>query len=586
MPYPFQTKQAFLDNKYILPLTAFFVALVTFLVFLPSLRNGFVEWDDQGYVYNNELIRSVDPGLIKHIFTAPVMANWHPLTVFSFAIDYSIWGLDPWGYHLVNIAFHALNAGLVSILAYCLVELSGAGKTFSLMAGLVTALLFGVHPLHVESVAWVSERKDVLSTFFFILSVISYVKFASLGQRKALSYSLALISFILAVLSKPMAITLPAVLLIVDFYPLDRLSLDKGLSAMKVLIVEKIPFLAVIPVSAALTVWAQRSALSTLSNVPVSLRVFMAFRALVFYLYKMLLPFNLSPYYPYDYNPHPSVRDFLSYEYTGALALLLIITAFCIIMRKRHKFFLALWLFYIVTLMPVSGIVQVGGQAAADRYTYLSGLGPFMLVGLGAGWLATRDGTFIKLSGGIIIMAFLAALSVLTVRQIRVWRDTVSLWSKTISVFPESIPVVYLNRGIAYQKSGELKKSIEDFDTAIRLYPGYAEAYESRAMSYGRLSEHNQAVNDFTKAIELDPKNANAYHNRGVAHLKNGDYKKAVEDLEKAVELVPGSGMAHFNLGLAYAGLGDSSHAIENFRKASDLGVKEAKQYLDKYGNQ
>ncbi len=564
---------------------AVLTALITFMVYIPALRNGFVDWDDQAYVYENTLIRSIDSEFFKYIFTTPVHANWHPLTVLSYAVDYSIWGLNPWGYHLVNIFFHAINTSLVFILTYALVRTAGKQKTgsglFLFVAGVFTALLFGLHPLHVESVAWVSERKDVLSAFFFLLSILFYLKYASPdSSKKVLYYSGALFSFILAILSKPMAITLPVVLLILDFYPLERLTVK--VTDLRNLVVEKAPFFIVTVISAFLTIWAQKKALIPLASVPVFLRISIALRAFVFYLYKMLLPLGLSPYYPYDYNPHPSIKDFFNYEYSGSFALLAVATIFCVITAKRHKFFLAAWAYYIVTLIPVSGIVQVGGQAAADRYAYLPSLGPFMLAGAGAGYLISRCKTQVRIFCLAVIMVLFAVLAILTVRQTSVWKDTLSLWSRTIDIYPDSIPVVHLNRGKEYMKRGDYKKSIEDFDIAIRLVPGYTEAYLSRGMCYGLSGQPEKAIPDFTMAIELNPKDPNPYHNRGVAYLNSGEFTKAADDIKKSIELAPDSGVARLNLGLAYLKLGKKDLAIENFKKANELGVKQAREYLDK----
>ncbi|MDP2689108.1 MAG: hypothetical protein Q8P48_03235, partial [Deltaproteobacteria bacterium] len=371
------------DNRKIYLASAALV-VVAFLIYLPSVGNGFVNWDDQAYVYENPYIRSLD---ISWLLTAEVMGNWHPLTMLSYAADYALWGLDPRGYHLVNTVLHSLNTGLAALFAFLFFraasggkrEADGLTKRSALFAAVIAALIFGLHPQRVESVAWVSERKDVLSGFFFLLSLIFYLRYAAPPRNGwAVSYAASLIFFVLAVMSKPMAITLPVALLVFDIYPLNRLS---GMKKIRKAVIEKIPFFAVSVAAAYLAVWAQRSggALAPLAPYPLGSRLMVAGKAVVFYLYKMALPFGLAPFYPREARP-----SFFSYEYAGAFVVVALISIFCIWAFKKNRIFAALWLYYLVTLSPVIGIIQVGSQAAADRYTYLPSLGPALLVAAGA----------------------------------------------------------------------------------------------------------------------------------------------------------------------------------------------------------
>jgi hypothetical protein len=373
---------------------ALVVAFITFMVYFPTFNNDFVNWDDNVYVYENQGIRSIDFWFLKWSFTAVVSSNWHPLTMFSHALDYALWGLDPWGHHLTSIIFHTFNTLLVFILVVRLSEYRRAGETGissdfagpgkkALIAGIVTALLFGIHPVHVESVAWVSERKDVLSAFFFLLSVLAYLKYtSSRDSKRSIFYGACLILFIMALMSKPMAVTLPVVLLILDCYPLGRLTLGGGLRGARWLVIEKVPFFVLSLLSSLITLWAQHTsgAITTLGVTPLTTRILVAMRAYVFYIYKMVLPTDLAPFYPY-----PRTVEFFAVEYSVSFILLIVITSLCLWSSKRNGLFLAVWFYYLVTLIPVIGIVRVGLQAAADRYTYLPSLGPFLLAGLGAG---------------------------------------------------------------------------------------------------------------------------------------------------------------------------------------------------------
>ncbi len=546
-------------------------AAVTFAAYLPSLSNGFINWDDPAYVYANPDIRVFNLDFIKWAFTHVAVSNWHPLTIISLALDRALWGLNPLGYHLTNAVFHSSNTLLVCLLAAGLVR-AGLGDGDELAgkkavaAGLVTALLFGLHPLHVESVAWVSERKDVLSTFFFLLALLSYLSYVrgpAKGQgRGAGWYAATLLFFAFGLLSKPMVITLPVVLLILDVYPLERLTR----AAIARAVIEKVPFFALSGASAAVTVWAQKTGGAILSTgtYPLATRLFVAVRASIFYLYKMILPFGLAPYYP-----RPTHIHTLSLEYAGSLAAFVIISAFCALAYKRQKLYAAAWLFYLVTLLPVIGIVQVGGQAAADRYTYLPGLAPFFLAGVGASLLYRRRALFTAV---VAVVAFV--LAVLTVNQITVWRNSVTFWSYEIKMYPRSVPIAYINRAMAYEDAGRLKEALADYDRALELNSGYAPLYNNRGLVLNSLGRYQEAITDFTRAIELDPRYADAYSNRGLALEHLGRYGAAVADFKAAVGLDPQLGAAYYNLANAYSEMGEYELALEAQKKAAELGMR------------
>ena len=519
------------NNNPVTFLIAFLTALVVFLAYLPVLKYGFTNWDDPDYTLENLHIRSMDFGFFKWVFTSASVSNWHPLTIISYALDYRIWGLNPTGYHLTSIVFHALNTALVFLLSVRLAGFlpEGCGNGLKkFILPLVAALLFGLHPLHVESVAWVAERKDVLCGFFYMLSVLFYLEYSS--SRKTSAYIAAFILFVLALMSKPMAISLPFALLLLDFYPLGRLQKEARTAAL-----EKIPFFMFSGVSAYLTIWAQKAdgAIMTIAAYPLHFRIDTVVRACVFYLYKMILPINLAPFYPLTLRPDYFNRVFYIYA-----AVFMAITAFCVLAAKRRRVFLTAWLFYLVTLGPVSGLVQVGGQAAADRYTYLPLLGPFFLAGLGAQVLFNRlNRKVLKDIATGIITAALVVLTVLTVKQAAVWKDSLTLWSHEIRLYPGRAPRAHLNRGLAYQDRGDLQKAIEDYTFAIRLDPDNAEAYNNRGVVHRLRGNYGLAVRDILIAISINPQLATAYYNLGVAYQEVGETEYALKALEKAKEL-------------------------------------------------
>lgn len=555
---------------------------LTLAVYLPALRFDFLIWDDQLYTYENETIRQINWAFFKTVFTEPVAANWHPLTMFSHAVDYALWGLNPWGHHLTSIVLHALNTGFVFILTARLHDIAtGARNAFASKnrrapaAATVAALLFGVHPIHVESVAWVAERKDVLCGFFFLLAILAYLRYSFPGSSKRVFYYIAaLLFFTLALMSKPMAVSLPIVLLLLDLYPLKRFKETKnGPIELKWIIMEKVPFFALSALSSLLTLWAQHmgGAIATREAYPTAMRLSVAAQALVFYIYKMLIPLDLAPFYPL-----PPRNEALSTGLAVSLAVIISVSAFCVLTFRKRRVFSAVWLAYIVMLVPVIGLVQVGTQFAADRYTYLPSIGPFILIGAAGGLLYERFTVTVK---GKAVYAVSAALPLvllvsMTLKQEAVWKDTLTLWSYEIRLYPNKVDLAYNNRGLAYVKMNEYAKAIEDFSMAVAVNPFYKDGYYNRAFIYQKTGNCEQAVKDYTSAIQIKPDFENSYINRGICYALLGRFQEAAQDLEKAALIDPDNPFIHFNLGRIYSELGDTEAAKTNFAKASRLGMR------------
>ncbi len=546
------------------------VFIFALLLFLPVLGNGFVNWDDPLYVYENLHIRHLD---IRWIFTAVVASNYHPLTLLSHTLDYALFGLNPMGHHLTSVILHGLNSALVFVLAKRLLhKAAGHGKT---LGALTAALLFAFHPIHVESVAWVSERKDVLSAFFFFLSILAYLRYREKGNDKKF-YALTLLSFILALLAKPMAVTLPVALLIMDYYPLKRD--DNGWGR---LIIEKIPFFALSLASAIVTLWAQRvgHGLRGLETHSLSTRIYIALRAVTFYIQKIILPIKLSPYYPLPFN-----TGLVSSGFIISLAVVILITLLCLLALKRQRWPMALWAFYLVTLLPVSGLVTVGGQATADRYAYIPTIGFFILAGALISCLAGRGKGEVagrkKSAAVAVTIVILVVFAVQTIRQEAIWADSISLMSRAIELYPRRAAIPYNNRGLAYDRRGNLQLALSDYNSAIAISPDFTDAYINRGIVYGESSLFTLAIEDFSRAIGIDKSNAKAYMNRGAARLGSGDYAGALIDLKRGTALDPGDARGLFNLGLAYLNAGEREKGLKNMRKAAELGLAEASEFL------
>lgn len=550
------------------------VAIVTLLIYLPALQNSFVLWDDQEYVYENTHIRHLNAKLFIWMFGFHT-SNWHPLTWLSHALDYAIWGLNPLGHHLSSVILHSINAFLVCIFIMYLmltVRLSRSptpdtNKNFYtqvMITGGIAALLFGIHPLHVESVAWVAERKDVLSALFMLLSLILYVNYVITQHR--IRYILCLSFFILALMSKPMAVTLPVILILLDIYPLQRFKFNESITTQKKIIVEKIPFFLLSALSTVLTITAQHTggAVKTLELFPLADRILVAVRGFSFYLVKMIFPLSLSPYYPY-----PKNISLLSYEYFVPILLFFIVTIFCICAwKKGWKIFMGVWAYYVITLLPVIGIIQIGEQSAADRYTYIPSIFPFLLLGLGiaAVWKRAHKKVFVLFP---IVLA-LVILGWLTMKQIMVWKDSVTLFTVTIEKFPDHAGA-YFRRANAYADRGDHKKALKDSDRAIELKPDYTDAYIHRGIYSNALGQYQSAIQDLTKATELNPKNAVAYSNRAVVYLNLHDYQKGLKDLDKAIELNPRYESAYNNRAVVYLNLKDYERGLKDLHRAIEL---------------
>ncbi|MFQ5442323.1 MAG: tetratricopeptide repeat protein [Thermodesulfobacteriota bacterium] len=544
------------------------VLVITLIVYLPALKNGFINWDDTHYITENLHIRSLDIGWL---FTGVVAANWHPLTMLSHTVDFALWNMNPWGHHLTSVILHALNTALVYMVTFRLISIAQKNTdnkiTGRVIAGAAAALLFGLHPLHVESVAWVSERKDVLSAFFYLIAILLYLQYAARGAaKKALYYVMSLIVFALALMSKPMAVSLPIVLLLIDFYPLDRLKHMRGI------IIEKIPFFLLTILSAIVTIWAQHKgeAIQSLKLYTLTDRIVLPARAYIFYLYKMIIPLNLSPIYP-----RPPEAGILNLPAVISFLILASITAFCVIKSKK-RFLLALWLFYLLTLLPVVGIIKVGDVAMADRYAYLPSVGPFILAGLGLALVMKKAGgrplkAFLIITAASILVIF----ALMTRAQTRVWKGPITFWSEIIRVYPERVPIAYNKRGITYAKKGEFNKAAADLTMAIELVEDKAYPYFNRASVFTSLGRYEEAIKDFSAIITIDPKSTKVYYERGRLYEKTGRYEEALRDFKKVVALQPDFAEGYMDAARIYSTLGDAESATRYREKAKAVFLKK-----------
>jgi protein O-mannosyl-transferase len=577
------------------------VALATLLVYLSTLQNAFVEWDDPSYIVKNPNIRSLNLALLKWAFFGFHVSNWHPLAWLSHAIDYWAWGLNPVGHHLTSIVIHAINTFVVVLLVFKLLDVvpkpihrNNEARSLSdrriFITAVTTGLLFGLHPLHVESVAWISERKDLLCALFFLLSILKYIQYAKrllnesvLGKNISQqvfnkNYVLTFIFFSLSLLSKPMAITLPIVLLLLDWYPLDRIRFQ----SYKALLIEKVPFFILSLFSAVLTILAQKSggAIATIEEFPLSVRVIVGVKTLIVYLWKMIYPLNLIPFYPY-----PQDASLFSLKYISAIVLVIVISSICLIDWKR-KIWLSVWAYYVVTLLPVLGIVQVGSQSMADRYTYLPSLSIFIAIGIGVAWVAEKllkgRGLSSVILAGSALLTLSLIMSYLTIKQISIWKNSYSLWSYVIKKEPGQVPQAYFSLGTVFLEKEELDSALAYYSKALELNPKYVEAYENRGYIYEKMGRFYEAASDYSKSIDLRPSRYQAYYNRAGVFSKMGSPESALADYDKVIDLDPTNYNTFNNRGIIMYSTGRMDMALSAYNQAIALDPERYEAFYNR----
>jgi Flp pilus assembly protein TadD len=586
-------------------LIAALLALVTIALYWPAMRHDFVNYDDDLYVTMNVHVQN---GLtlenVKWAFLNPVAANWHPLTVLSHMLDCQLFGLKPWGHHLTSVLLHAVNTVLVFLF---LRRLTGA-----IWRSLLVAAVFGLHPLHVESVAWVAERKDVLSAFFALLTLLAYTRYAQHATRDkcpafaasppssgfgatsrrgkqvtgpgkairaplmsratclpaealakaghpSLFYWLALFFFALGLMSKAMLVTWPFVMLLLDYWPLERFKSNRAW----LLVAEKIPFFALAAVTSVVTFVVQQheGAFGAGENLPLGARSGNALISYCRYVGKLFWPTDLAVFYS-----HPGYWPLEQVLLAGGL--ILGISVLLIVKRGRYPFLLMGWLWFCGTLVPVIGLVQVGGQAMADRYTYIPSLGVLILAIWGA-YELTRRWRCHVIALSVVGWAAIVLCLGLTRQQLGHWQDSETLFRHALAV-TENNYLAHNNLGNALLKNDQIGEAISQFQEAIRLKPDNANAYYNLGVALNKKGQTDEAIRQYQEAIRLKPDYVEAHNNLGTALLKNDQINEAISQFQEAIRLKPDYA-AHNNLGTALGRKGQTDEAISQFREAIRL---------------
>lgn len=531
--------------------------MLTFAVFLPSLRGEFLNWDDDANFVHNTRYRGLAPENLKWMFTDS-FGHYMPITWLTLGLDYVLWGMNPGGYHATSMFLHAVASALVFLFLQALIarrrpELPARATDSSAAAG---ALFFSIHPLRVESVAWITERRDVTAGLFFALTLWAYVRMSgeAPGSRSRRNWLiLAALSFSAMVFSKSMGMTLPLVLLVLDAFALRRLASEKAGALLK----EKIPFFALMIAAVAVTAVTQTraDAIYSRSDYPLLQSIAQPGYRVSFYVLKTFWPFQLSPLY--WYRPQIGLPQALGWF------LVVAVSAFVFIRRRAAPEVLACWISYLVLIAPVAGIFQAGPHFAADRYSYFACL-PFAV--LAAGVLASVPAS-LRSPALLSASALLLAFAFLTSRQCLVWKDSVSLWTRAIELDP-SVYFAWTRRGQALAQRREWDRALADYTHSLELNAVWFETWSSRARARLTQGDLHGAAADATRALELEPKLGDALNTRGIAWSRLGRPAEAISDFSKAIELRPQYMEARINRAAERARSGDPDGALTDLDEA------------------
>lgn len=571
MPNPVERQTRVVDINVRTAVLALLIGIITFITFLPSLDNDF-NYDDDNNILSNYHYRGFSAENLKWMFTTFHMGHYQPLTWLSLAVDYKLWGMNPRGYHTTNLFMHCLNAILVFLIARILLSAASGHdrREFGVLAAAgIAALVFALHPLRTESVAWITERRDVLSSCFLLASLWVYLTSqASLaaGSRKRW-LCMAFLLYVLSLLSRAMGVTFPIILLVLDWYPLGRFrwGRDPNGGGTAITFAEKLPYFAVAGIMGIVAIQAQQDVGASIDLVHLggAERIAVACYGLFFYLYKTFWPLNLAPFYELKLPV-----DLASAKYILS-GIGVVVTAGAVIFeRKRCPSAFVAAICYTVILLPVLGLFQSGRQEVADRYSYLPSVVLAILIGGALLFFLSRP-KLISLSVAILICVMITCAwwATLTWGQCKVWRDRVTLWTHGTKVVPESY-LAYYNLGCALGLAGEHAESIPAFRRCLEINKDYTKALFNMGNSFQVLGRNAEALETYARAIAANPADALSYFEQGNVFLKVGRSEDARSSFKKVTELRNDYPKANVNLGVILAQKGDHAGAMEQFRYA------------------
>ena len=560
------------------PLLPLAVALLTAAIVWPAVWNDFVEWDDYVNLKNNESFRGFAWPQLRWMFTAILMGHYIPVTWLSFALDYVLWGMDPMGYHLTNVLLHAANAAVFYLVALRLLGRAlPAARSVVPLCATVAALFFALHPLRAESVAWATERRDVLSGFFALITTLLYLKAAEAdGRRRLRLLGAAVATYVLALGSKSIVMTLPLVLLLLDVYPLRRLPArwrDWGDVRLRGVWREKIPFFALAGLGAIVSWYAvaANNFFTPGASYPLLSRMGIAFYSLAFYAWKTLLPIGLTPLYEL-----PHAIDLLAPRFLGSMVAVLGAGLTLLALRGRWPAGLAAATYYVITLAPVSGLIHAGHQLAHDRYSYLSCLGFALLVGAAPAAILRlhRENRIrpalvrVTLAG---IGVWLAALAFMTVHQVQVWRDTETLWRYAVDS-DNDCSLCHHNLGHTLLHARNMPtEAVTHLERALRLRPDRVALNTSLGVAYTQIGEGDRAIAHFQRVLDAKPTSVEVLVNQAVAFVESGRLEDAHARLRHSLALDKSNVLALSKLGVVLIHLGRAEEGVGHLQRAVEL---------------
>jgi Tfp pilus assembly protein PilF len=571
---------------------------VVLWTFWPATGNGFVGYDDPVYVTGNG---HVQQGLswknVEWAFSSSDGGNWHPLTWFSHMVDCQLFGLAPWGHHFVSVLFHCLNAVLAFLALHSLTKRTDPGGTAgAIWRSFIVATLFALHPLRVESVAWAAERKDVLSAFFGLLTLLAYAEYvssvefgvegnikirnpksegipktekanfsAARNPHSRFLYVLVLFFFALSLLSKPMLVTLPFLLLLLDYWPLRRMEVQTVRSTLR-LLVEKIPFFVVAGALSVITIVMQRKEGAMSMVIPLVGRVENAVVSYFRYIGKTFYPHNLAFFYPYEFGR--------VYVAIVLAPLLLVVSVLVIYSGRQRPYLLTGWFWFVGTLVPVIGLIQVGEQAAADRYTYIPSIGLLLALVWGVHDL-TQHWQLQRSILGVFAAALALVCAMETREQIKIWKNDETLFTHAIAVTRKNY-IAYNNLGATFERQGRWEEAAAQFRQAIAEKPDYARAHKNLGVVFERQGQPGRAIEEYREAMRLNPNYDEPHCALGTLLNTQGRVDEAVAEFQQALRLKPDYADAHFNLASIYGRKGLVDDAIREYRAVVDVQPNRA----------
>ena len=514
-------------------LSLILVVAATFVAFYPSLGNDFVNWDDVVYIMNNDMIRKLSFDNIIKIFSSFFMGNYHPFTLLSFAFDYSVFNLNSGGYHFHNLIIHLVNAVFVYFVTWHLFKKNN-------LIAFIVSMLFAIHPMHVESVAWVSERKDLIYTMYFLLSMLAYIFYNKTGRNKYLLMSL--VGFVFSLLSKAQAVTLPVVLLLIDYYFERKPSVK--------LFLEKAPFFALSLIFGIVAILAQKAD-DSINPVGISLvnSLFYAQYSIWVYLYKLLLPVKLTCLYNYPFTDNGGIPFYIYLSPS-----ILILLAFVLYKTyKNHKAIFFGSLFFLVVIFPVLQFLPVGQAIVAERYSYIPYIGLFVVVGVL--FVQFRDSLKTSDKKNTLNYAGVGAillLCILTFNRTKVWADSVSLWTDVMNKNPKCL-AAYVNRSYMNIQYKNYEKVIADCDKGLAIDSTHYKLYINKGTAFRHLGMYEEAVKEFTTTIRINPQSYDTYLDRGIIYTDNlNQVRKGISDFRFFLKFRPENKNGNYNLAVAY----------------------------------